>query len=63
MILTYDNQPNNDEAWRFGQIVRIVSEDKNCGDYIDRGLILLRELQAKGYGIVRLPRESEGKQS
>ena len=56
---TYKNQPGNVEAWRFGEACETAAHDPQCGDFIDRGLILLRELQAKGYGIVRLnPGES-----
>lgn len=47
-------QPNNDEAWGIGKACRKAADDPKCGDYIDRGLILLRELQELGYGIVRL---------
>lgn len=53
--LTYTNQPtNNVEAWRLGEACRKAAEEPKCGDYIDRGLILLRELEARGYGITRL---------
>jgi hypothetical protein len=48
------NQPGNQEAWRFGEACRRAYDEPKCGDYIDRGLILLRELEAKGYGIVKL---------
>ena len=48
------NQPQNVEAWRIGEACRIAANDPDCGDYIDRGLILLRELENKGYGIVEL---------
>ena len=48
---TYDAQPDNVGAWRLGDACRIANEEKACGDFIDRGLILLRELQAKGFGV------------
>ena len=54
-VFTYDKQPtNNVDPWRLGEACTKAAADPNCGDYIDRGLILLRELQAKGYGIVKL---------
>ena len=53
-VLTYKNQPDNLEAWRLGKACRKAADDPKCGDYIDRGLILLRELQAVGYGVVPL---------
>lgn len=55
------NQPQNVEAWRFGEACRVAADEPKCGDYIDRGLILLRELEAKGYGIVKLPPNDYGK--
>jgi hypothetical protein len=53
-ILTYDSQPDNLGASRLGEACRKAADEPRCGDYIDRGLILLRELQAKGYGIAPL---------
>lgn len=59
------NQPNNINAWRLGEIAAKTMAELNCGDTIDRGLILMRELEAKGYGIVSLgtsmpaPQESD----
>lgn len=53
--MTYkDNQPGNLDAWRIGEACRQAADDPRCGDYIDRGLILLRELEEMGYGIVKL---------
>jgi len=49
-----ENQPGNVDAWRLGEACRNAADDPMCGDYIDRGLILLRELEAKGYGVVKL---------
>lgn len=53
VVLTYKNQPNNVGAWSLGEACRRAA-DASAGDYIDRGLVLLRELQAKGYGVVAL---------
>lgn len=54
-VMTYTDQPSdNVECWRIGEACRKASDDPKCGDYIDRGLILLRELEAKGYGVVKL---------
>lgn len=53
-LYTYDDQPNNVEAWKIGESCRSAADDQKCGDPIDRGLILLRELQARGFGIVAL---------
>ncbi|MFD1557040.1 hypothetical protein ACFSHT_15675 [Paraburkholderia silviterrae] len=50
---TYQHQPDNVGAWRMGEACRKAA-DAPAGDYIDRGLVLLNELQAKGYGIVAL---------
>lgn len=50
---TYKRQPDNIGAWRIGEACRKAA-DASAGDYIDRGLLLLKELQAKGYGIVAL---------
>lgn len=53
--MTYTaNQPGNVDAWRLGEACRAAADEPKCGDPIDRGLILLRELEAKGYGIVKL---------
>lgn len=53
-IHTYDDQPNNGHAWALGDACTKAAADPKCGDYIDRGLILLRELQSRGYGIALL---------
>lgn len=52
-IYSYKNQPENVEAWRFGEACSKASKQP-AGDYIDSGLALLQELEAKGYGIVQL---------
>ena len=41
----------NGIAWRLGEICRKAAEDKNCGDYIDRGLILRRMLEEEGFAV------------
>jgi len=51
-VLTYRNQPNNVGAWGIGEA---CSKAKPGGDFIDHGLSLLQQLEAKGYGIVQLP--------
>lgn len=59
-IYTYRNQPSdNVHAWQLGEACRKAADDPKCGDYIDRGLILLRELEAKGWGVVRLESSSQ----
>lgn len=52
-VLNYTNQPGNVECWSLGEACRKAADDQKCGDCIDRGLILLRELQAKGFGVVK----------
>ena len=55
MPMTYTNQPtDNIDAWRLGDACRKAANELKCGDLIDRGLILLRELEARGYGAVKL---------
>ena len=53
--MTYRNQPcDNVTAWRLGEACRKAADEPKCGDLIDRGLILLRELEALGFGVVPL---------
>ena len=52
-VHTYKNQPGNVPAWGLGQACRRAAEAP-AGDPIDRGLVLLRELQAEGFGVVAL---------
>lgn len=53
--MTYTNKSTDSvDAWRLGEACLKAAYEPKCGDYIDRGLILLRELEAKGYGVVRL---------
>lgn len=49
----YRQQPGNGTAWAIGEACRKAA-NATAGDYIDRGLVLLRELQVKGYGIIAL---------
>jgi hypothetical protein len=54
-VFTYKQQPtDNLDAWKLGEACRKAADEPKCGDYIDRGLILLRELEALGYGVVKL---------
>lgn len=57
--MTYKNQPNNLVCWRLGMACRQAASVQTCGDYIDRGLLLLRELGIEGYGIVELPKKQK----
>jgi len=53
-LFTYTSQPcDNVIAWRIGEACTKASQ-ASAGDYIDRGLGLLKELQAKGYGVAAL---------
>lgn len=53
--ITYKNQPtDNVDCWKLGEACRKAANEPKCGDYIDLGLILLRELEARGYGVVKL---------
>lgn len=47
---TYDHQPGNVEASRLGAACQ-QAVASSAGDYIDRGLSLLKELQALGFGV------------
>lgn len=49
---TYDEQPHNVEAYKLG---RVCSEIHSGGDWIDRGLNLLKALQREGFGVFELP--------
>lgn len=54
-VFTYDNQPTDSvDCWKLGAALRKAYEEPRFGDPIDRGLILLRELQREGFGAVRL---------
>ena len=45
---------NNLTAYRLGEICRKAADDPNCGDYIDRGLILVRLLNEAGFKVEEL---------
>lgn len=52
---SYSRQPtDNVDCWRLGEACRAAANDPKCGDFIDRGLILLRELEQRGFGVVKL---------
>lgn len=58
-VFTYEHQPtDNVDAWQIGEACAKAASDPKCGDYIDRGLILLRELQEKGWGVIRAARRA-----
>lgn len=44
---------DNLDAWRLGEIPRKALDDPHCGDYIDRGLILLSLLNEAGYDVLK----------
>lgn len=50
-------QPNNINASRLGEACRRAAE-KPGGDYIDGGLSLLKELEARGYGVFRFAKSA-----
>lgn len=51
-ILRYSkDQPNNEEAWQISECMRNA---RPGGDPIDHGLSFMQQLEAKGYGIVKL---------
>ncbi|MGE8688585.1 MAG: hypothetical protein ACN6PJ_15685 [Achromobacter sp.] len=61
-LFTYTSQPcDNVIAWRIGEACTKASL-ASAGDYIDRGLVLLKALQAKGYGIAAIaaPQDNGG---
>lgn len=51
---TYKHQPNNLAAWRIGEAASEAAKDNRAGDYIDRGLILLKHLEQAGFGVFAL---------
>jgi hypothetical protein len=53
---TYAEQPDNLGASRVGSALSAAIA-ASAGDQIDRGLALLRELQAKGFGVFELNAE------
>lgn len=59
--MTYENQPADSvDCWMLGEACRTAADEPRCGDPIDRGLILLRELESRGYGIVKIPLQTMG---
>jgi hypothetical protein len=51
---TYKHQPSDNVlAWRMGEACRAAARDPG-GDLIDPGLVLLRELEARGCGVTSL---------
>ncbi len=51
VVYTYEQQPDNVEAWRLGRAARASQPG---GDPIDHGLSLLKFLQDEGYGVIKL---------
>lgn len=51
-----DSGMDNVDAWRLGQIAKDAGnpERDGVGDLIDRGLMLNRLLNEKGYGLLKL---------
>lgn len=43
---------DNVHAWRLGELCNKAAADPKVGDYIDRGLILLKALNDAGYDVV-----------
>lgn len=43
---------DNVHAWRLGQATNAAQAETKIGDMIDRGLVLLRELNARGFDVV-----------
>lgn len=57
-IFTYKDQPQNVDAWRIGEACSNAAKE-SAGDFIDRGLGLLKFLQAKGMGVVEVDSTAE----
>jgi hypothetical protein len=50
---------DNLHAWRLGAATNATQAETKIGDMIDRGLVLLRELNARGFDVVlRAPEPS-----
>ena len=47
-----DSSCDNLVAWRLGEVCRKAAAEPKCGDYIDRGLILLRMLREAGFLVI-----------
>ena len=54
-----DSAMDNVLAWRMGQACTAAAEDQKCGDPIDRGLILLHQLNEKGFGVFEKQKREE----
>lgn len=50
---TYEHQPGNEGAWKLGRATSVAATD-SAGDYIDRGLSLLKRLQEEGFGVFHI---------
>lgn len=50
---TYQHQPNNGPAYRLGCAVASAKHERS-GDAIDAGLLLLKALQARGFGVFEI---------
>lgn len=59
---TYADQPDNGGAWQLGGAVMAANQNSG-GDYIDRGLGLLKRLQERGFGVFEIATASEQKES
>jgi len=53
---TYAEQPSNLPAYKLGKVV-VSLNNKSFGDCLDAGLLLLKELQAEGFGVFDLGAE------
>lgn len=53
---TYDKQPVNGPAWKLGEACTKAHRGQ-AGDYIDRGLLLLKALKDEGFGVFDLGAE------
>lgn len=61
-VWTYSEQPGESiDAFRLGDACMAASSRVYAGDSTDRGLVLLQELERRGYGIVKLPDGAEGR--
>lgn len=59
-LWTYENQPmDNVIAHKLGRACDTAAKEY-AGDWIDRGLSLLKALQAEGYGVTPIPNDHGG---
>lgn len=54
---SYKDQPDNQGAYRIGLAANNLKQP--CGDLIDKGLALLAELEAQGYGIFEMEKKKK----